>query len=78
MLVFLDSVMKAMGSTNRAPDVMASMLAGITKNAFENRLIPSIILREITGNAKTLPEEGMRKQQLRYVTCARWSESSLS
>ena len=58
--VFQDSMMKAMGSANRAPDVMASMLAGITKNVFENRLIPSIILREIAGNAKTLPEEGLQ------------------
>ena len=58
--VFQDSMMKAMGSANRAPDVMASMLAGITESVFENRLIPSIILREIAGNAKTLPEEGMQ------------------
>jgi AcrR family transcriptional regulator len=58
--VFQDSMMKAMGSTNTAPDVMASMLTGIAKNAYENRLIPSIILREIAGNAKTLPEEGLQ------------------
>ncbi|MCK5841866.1 MAG: TetR/AcrR family transcriptional regulator [Candidatus Sabulitectum sp.] len=55
---FQNAILKAMESTNTAPDTMASMLKGITENAAENRLIPSIMLREIAGNAKTLPEEG--------------------
>lgn len=55
---FQGAIMEAMESTNIAPATMVSMLKGITENATENRLIPSIMLREIAGNAKTLPEEG--------------------
>lgn len=55
---FQGAIMEAVKSTNTAPDTIASILKGITENAAENRLIPSIMLREIAGNAKTLPEEG--------------------
>lgn len=55
---FQTAILKAMESTNTAPAAMASILRGITENAAENRLMPSIILRELAGNAKTLPEQG--------------------
>lgn len=55
---FQTAILKAMESTNTAPAAMASILRGITENATENRLMPSIILRELAGNAKTLPEQG--------------------
>lgn len=52
------AILKAIESTNTAPDTIASILKGITENATGNRLMPSIILRELAGNAKTLPEHG--------------------
>jgi len=55
---FQGAIMKAIESTTTASDTMASILKGIAENATENRLIPSIMLREIAGNAKTLPEQG--------------------
>ena len=55
---FQNAILKAMESTNTAPDTMTSILKGITENAAENRLMPSIILRELAGNAKTFPEQG--------------------
>ena len=55
---FQSAILKAMESTNTAPETMASILKGITENAAENRLMPSIILRELAGNAKTFPEQG--------------------
>lgn len=55
---FQNAIMKAVESTNTAPDTAASILKGIAENAAANRLVPSIILREIAGNGKTLPEEG--------------------
>ncbi len=55
---FQNAIMKAMKSSITAPETMANILAGIAENAAENRLIPSIMLRELAGNAKTFPEQG--------------------
>ena len=55
---FQNAIMKAMESSITAPETMANILAGIAENAAENRLIPSIMLRELAGNAKTFPEQG--------------------
>ena len=55
---FQDAMLEAMGSTSTARDTIAAILKGITENAANNKLIPSIILREMAGNAGTLPEEG--------------------
>ena len=55
---FQTAILKAMESTSTAPETMASILKGITENAAENKLMPSIILRELAGNAKTFPEQG--------------------
>jgi AcrR family transcriptional regulator len=61
---FRDTMMKAMESSVITPETVKLMLEGVAEKAEKNRLIPSIILREIAGNGKTLPEdamEGMRK-----------------
>lgn len=55
---FQSAIMNAVTTSTTATETMANILAGITQNASENRLIPSIILREISGNAKNLPDEG--------------------
>lgn len=58
------AIMNAVESSTTASEMMTSILAGIADNASRNRLIPSIILRELAGRARTLPEEaleGVRK-----------------
>ncbi len=55
-----DALLKAIEATNTAPETVAAMLTGVAENAAENRLTPSIILREIAGNGKTLPKEGLQ------------------
>jgi len=55
-----DAMLKAIEATHTAPETVAAMLAGVTRNATENRLTPSIMLREIAGNGKTLPDEGLQ------------------
>jgi AcrR family transcriptional regulator len=55
-----DAMMNAISATSTAPETVSAMLAGVTQNATQNRLTPSIILREIAGNGKTLPEEGLQ------------------
>ncbi|MCD6588161.1 MAG: TetR/AcrR family transcriptional regulator, partial [Candidatus Fermentibacteraceae bacterium] len=55
-----DAMLKAIEATRTAPETVAAMLAGVTRNATENRLTPSIMLREIAGNGKTLPDEGLQ------------------
>ncbi|MCD4707600.1 MAG: TetR/AcrR family transcriptional regulator [Candidatus Sabulitectum sp.] len=52
------AMMNAVAASTTATETMVSILTGIAENAAENRLMPSIILRELAGNAKTLPEEG--------------------
>jgi AcrR family transcriptional regulator len=55
-----DAMMNAISATSTAPETVSAMLAGVAENATQNRLTPSIILREIAGNGKTLPEEGLQ------------------
>ena len=57
--VFQNAVLEAVENSETATESVTSILKGIAKNALENQLIPSIILREIAGNAKTLPQEGL-------------------
>ncbi len=54
------AIMNALSTSNTAPDAIVAILKGITENVAENRLIPSIILREISGSGKTLPEEALK------------------
>ncbi len=58
--VFRETMMKAMESASTAPETMSLLLAGVAEKAEKNRLIPSIILREIAGNGKTLPGDAMK------------------
>jgi len=55
-----DAMLKAIEATHTAPETVAAMLAVVAENATENRLTPSIMLREIAGNGKTLPDEGLQ------------------
>ena len=72
---FQNAILKALENSPDAPEAVKSILCNISKKAVENRLVPSIILREIAGNAKTLPEEGIEGlQKVMYsiksvVTC---------
>jgi TetR/AcrR family transcriptional regulator len=56
---FQKAIMKAMAASSTAPETFSRMLAGVTENVAADRLIPSIILRELAGRARTLPKEGM-------------------
>jgi len=56
---FQKAIMKAIETTSTAPETLAQALLGIAESADENRLIPSIILRELAGRAGTLPKEGL-------------------
>lgn len=58
---FQKAIMNAMESSTTAPGMMISILSGIADNAFRDRLIPSIILRELAGRARTLPEEALAR-----------------
>ena len=53
-----NAVMNAISTSTKAPDTIEAILRGISDIASENRLIPSVILRELAGNAQTLPETG--------------------
>ncbi len=57
---FRDAMMKAMESTDTAPEAVVSILAGFAENAAESRLMPSIVLREIAGSARTFSEEALQ------------------
>lgn len=52
------TIMDALSTSKTAVDMISDILGGITENASENRLMPSIILREIAGNAENIPETG--------------------
>ncbi len=57
--VFHNAVIQAIENSETATETVTNILKEIANNALENILIPSIILREIAGNAKTLPQEGL-------------------
>ncbi len=54
-----NAMMKAIENSTTATETITNVLSEIADNVLENKLIPSIILREIAGNAKTLPPEGL-------------------
>lgn len=56
---FQKAIMKAMTASSTAPETLSRILAGVAENVACDRLIPSIILRELAGRARTLPKEGM-------------------
>lgn len=56
---FMAAILDALGSSADAEESIRSILEGVASTAAENRLLPSIILREIAGNGRTLPEEGL-------------------
>lgn len=53
-----NAVMNAISKSTTATETVENILSEIAGNAGSNKLIPSIILREISGNGKTLPDEG--------------------
>lgn len=54
---FQTAILKAINNSTAATETMSNIITGIVANAVVNKLIPSIILREISGNAETLSEE---------------------
>lgn len=56
---FTHSVKSALKEAKGPEDAVAGIIEAIAKNAGENRLVPSIILREIAGGGATLPDEGL-------------------
>ncbi len=54
---FQRALIEAVESSATAPETIASILSGIAENASRDRLVPSIILRELAGSARTLPED---------------------
>jgi TetR/AcrR family transcriptional regulator len=57
---FMKALMNSLESCSSGPETMAAMISGIARNAMEDRLIPSIILRELAGRGSTLPREGLQ------------------
>jgi AcrR family transcriptional regulator len=59
-LGFRKALLESMESCADAPATLSSMVSGIVRNAMEDRLVPSIIFRELAGRGRTLPEEGFQ------------------
>jgi len=57
---FRNALLTAVDSSSDASETLGSVIAGIAENALANRVVPSIILRELAGRASTLPEEGLQ------------------
>ncbi len=55
---FMNVIVSSLENSADAAESLTSIVKGIAKTASENKLLPSIIFREIAGNWKTLPEEG--------------------
>ncbi len=64
------AIMNAINKSKTATETVENILSEIAVNVEKNNLIPSIILREISGNGKTLPEEG-RKGIKRFMDTIR-------
>lgn len=60
---FQNAILEGLQNSPDAPEAVKSILSNVSEKATENRLVPSIILREIAGNAKTLPAEGAEGMQ---------------
>jgi AcrR family transcriptional regulator len=56
---FKSAMMRALAETEDAHDTFGSMILGVAEHAFNNRLLPSIILREFAGGTSTLPAEAL-------------------
>ena len=67
---FQSAIMNAINKSRTATETVKNILSEIAVNVEKNNLIPSIILREISGNGKTLPEEG-RKGIRRFMETTR-------
>ncbi|MFO7625722.1 MAG: TetR/AcrR family transcriptional regulator [Candidatus Fermentibacteraceae bacterium] len=63
---FRSAMMKSLAETENALDTFGSIILGVAEHAFNNRLLPSIILREFAGGASTLPAEAL--ENLREFT----------
>ena len=57
---FRNALLDSMEKCSTAPETMRAMIMGIARSAVEDRLIPSIILRELAGRGATLPHEGLQ------------------
>jgi TetR/AcrR family transcriptional regulator len=67
---FRDAIVESMESASDAPGTMKAVLERISELAFTDNLLPSIILREMAGGARNLPEEG-RDGIRRFMTMVR-------
>lgn len=56
---FRNALMSSLAETDDAVDAFRSMILGVAEHASNNRLLPSIILREFAGGASTLPKEAL-------------------
>ncbi len=57
--LFKSSVERAIAGSSGPEEAVNAIIEAIAMNAGENRLVPSIILREIAGGGATLPGEGL-------------------
>lgn len=57
---FRNSLQNSIESCSAPGETMEAMVRGVVRNALEDRLIPSIILRELAGRGASLPEEGLQ------------------
>ena len=67
---FRDAVIGCMESSSDAPETITAVIERVSELAFADGLLPSIILRELAGGARNLPEEG-REGILRLMTMVR-------
>lgn len=58
---FLSTLTSSVERCSTAVETMNSMVRGITGKALKDRLIPSIILRELAGHGATLPGEARER-----------------
>jgi AcrR family transcriptional regulator len=65
-----DAIIGCMESASGAPETMKAVIERVSELAFADGLLPSIILRELAGGAKNLPEEG-REGIRRLMTMVR-------
>ncbi len=56
---FRNAMIRSLAETDDAQDTFGSMIHGVAEHAFNNRVLPSIILREFAGGASTLPAEAL-------------------
>lgn len=56
---FMNVLVSSLENSADAAESLTSIVKGIAETASENKLLPSIMFREIAGNWKTLPEEGV-------------------